>query len=187
MHNFRQFFWAIWEDWVARMSGPASVILTFAAVIFGWDSAASAWWLWAAALVCLAFTFYRVWQKEYYERARLQAQMDDRTRHQANLEHLNSLITEGNGVRGRILATDDVATIQAGEQEVREWEARTVTFIGRAIPSFQGQFFNESILLDSYSGSEQRVNLLQRIDRRLYRLGELGQRLEVNRAIPSAG
>ena len=54
---------AIWRDWVSRMSGIASVALTFVPVFVPsahrhWNAA-----LWTAAAACFVFTSYWIWAK----------------------------------------------------------------------------------------------------------------------------
>lgn len=62
MHRIGQFLGAIFSDWAARMSGPATVPLTIAAF---YVSSATYKRLWGIlALLCALFTTYRVWLNE---------------------------------------------------------------------------------------------------------------------------
>jgi hypothetical protein len=66
--DLQGFFLAIFADWVALMSGIASVALTILGVVRKWDALPRRA-LWVAALICFFFAAARVWTAEH--RARL--------------------------------------------------------------------------------------------------------------------
>src|ERR1700682_4470632 len=70
MRELAAFFAAVWKDFVALVSGLASVILTFIG-LFG--TAVSPRIVWTAVVACAVLTGYRVWVVEHRERVRLEA------------------------------------------------------------------------------------------------------------------
>jgi hypothetical protein len=57
---------SFWPDWMARMSGGASIVLTVWGIV--WDHPIKRWHVFLAAFVCYFFASFRVWQKEYRRR-----------------------------------------------------------------------------------------------------------------------
>ena len=69
-----KFFQSFTVDWVAWMSGGASVALaTWAAV---WPTPLPSWAFWVAAGLCLVLASYRIWRKEYENCRKLQEKLD---------------------------------------------------------------------------------------------------------------
>jgi hypothetical protein len=64
--DLRVFIRSFWPDWMARMSGVASVVLTFWGIVF--NHPIMRWHVFLAAFVCYFIASFRVWQKEYHIR-----------------------------------------------------------------------------------------------------------------------
>ncbi len=65
----REFGRAIYNDWIALVNGPASLVLMAIGVVFaamGWNL--SVWCVLAAAIACLVITSYSIWAKEHEAR-----------------------------------------------------------------------------------------------------------------------
>jgi hypothetical protein len=60
----RKFFAAWWADWTGRMSGVASIALTFWATFFPPTFSGARWALVAVAIICFALGSYHIWAKE---------------------------------------------------------------------------------------------------------------------------
>lgn len=60
------FIRAFWPDWMARMSGGASLALTFWGIV--WNHPIKRWHVFLAAFICYLIASFRVWQKEYHRR-----------------------------------------------------------------------------------------------------------------------
>jgi hypothetical protein len=56
---------AVNKDWIARMSGPAAVILAFLGVYLDYIAKHGRAALWIAAAICFVITSYRVWGNEH--------------------------------------------------------------------------------------------------------------------------
>ena len=63
MHTIRDFVHAMWNDWLARMSGPLSVPAAALAYWISNDAAKIGFVL--TAFACLWVTAYRVWKPEH--------------------------------------------------------------------------------------------------------------------------
>src|SRR5438067_2359980 len=94
---------AIARDWIARMSGGASVLLA----IIGAIGTVPSWAFWAAAVVCLIVAAYRVWLRECKERekaeqenSRLLQQLDEKAKRKAFQEKLGVLLAEAQTLMG---------------------------------------------------------------------------------------
>jgi hypothetical protein len=61
---YRDYFAALWGDWVARMSGAASILLAFLATYWEFVVKHGKVTLWIASAVCFAIASYRIWAKE---------------------------------------------------------------------------------------------------------------------------
>jgi hypothetical protein len=61
---FRKFLDALYDDWMALVSGIASVILAVWVVLFSPSSATGRKALWASFVICLFIAAYRIWSKE---------------------------------------------------------------------------------------------------------------------------
>jgi hypothetical protein len=80
VREIRQFLRALWQDWLALMSSLASV--TLSAIGAWYEKAMPGLAFWIAAIVCLLFAAFRVWQQEHQtvmqlERSRFSAQRRD--------------------------------------------------------------------------------------------------------------
>jgi hypothetical protein len=76
----REYIVALWADWLALMSGIASVVLAFCAAFFPPANVqAGRTLLFVAAVLCLAFASYRMW-------ARQQSEIDKLTAHKLTFE-----------------------------------------------------------------------------------------------------
>jgi hypothetical protein len=64
--DLRAFIRSFWPDWTARMSGGASLALTFWGIV--WNHPIKRWHVFLAAFICYFFASFRVWQKEYRRR-----------------------------------------------------------------------------------------------------------------------
>jgi len=73
--HLREYFKAILSDWVARMSGPASVALAFSAAYFDYVVKHGRAVLWVAAGVCFVITCYRVWAREFENNEKLELRL----------------------------------------------------------------------------------------------------------------
>src|SRR6266852_6758605 len=70
--EFKHFLIALTTDWVALMSGIASVILAIIGVAKKWERVPP-WVFWWTAIICFFFSSIRVWTTEH--RARLAAEL----------------------------------------------------------------------------------------------------------------
>lgn len=61
---FGNYLKAFWGDWVARMSGPASIVLAFLATYFEFIVKHGKAALWVASAVCFIIASYRIWAAE---------------------------------------------------------------------------------------------------------------------------
>src|SRR5215216_6704798 len=61
---YRDYLAALWGDWVARMSGLASIVLASPAAYFEFMVKHGQAALWAAAAVCVVVASCRIWVKE---------------------------------------------------------------------------------------------------------------------------
>jgi len=66
-----EYFRAIYRDWVALMSGLASIVLAFFASYFGYIIMHAKAALWIAAGLCFVITSYRVWAREHSQITKL--------------------------------------------------------------------------------------------------------------------
>ncbi len=73
--HMREYFRAILKDWVARMSGPASVGLAFSAAYFDYIVKHGRAVLWIAAGLCFVITSYRVWAQEHSKNRNLESRL----------------------------------------------------------------------------------------------------------------
>jgi hypothetical protein len=65
----REFIKVLWDDWVALMSGIASIALAFWAAYFPpTDVVAGRTLLWLASVICFILAAYRIWSKEFKAR-----------------------------------------------------------------------------------------------------------------------
>ena len=71
----KEYFAALWADWVARMSGIASVILAFLAAYLEFIVKHGKAVLWVTAALCLIIASYRIWAKEHKAVLAAQAQL----------------------------------------------------------------------------------------------------------------
>jgi integrase-like protein len=62
------FIRSFWPDWIARMSGGASLVLTFWGIV--WNHPIKRWHVFLAAFICYFLASFRVWQKESQKRRR---------------------------------------------------------------------------------------------------------------------
>jgi len=60
----RQYLAALWADWVARMSGIASIILAFLAAYLEFIVKHGKASLWVTAAICFCVASYRIWASE---------------------------------------------------------------------------------------------------------------------------
>lgn len=60
------FIRSFWPDWMARMTGGASLVLTLWGIV--WNHPIKRWHVFLAAFVCYFLASFRVWQKEYRRR-----------------------------------------------------------------------------------------------------------------------
>lgn len=59
---------SFWPDWIARMSGGASLVLTFWGILS--NHLIKRWHVFLVAFICYFLASFRVWQKEYQKRRR---------------------------------------------------------------------------------------------------------------------
>jgi hypothetical protein len=70
------FLIALMGDWVALMSGIASVVLTLVGIAKKWEQVPR-WAFWGAAIVCVLLASARVWSTEHRKVLELQMQVDE--------------------------------------------------------------------------------------------------------------
>jgi hypothetical protein len=73
--QLRIFARAVWKDWLALMSGIASVGLAIVGKVT--QEPLLGWLFWGAAVFCFVAAAYRVWAKEYEHSIALQKQVDE--------------------------------------------------------------------------------------------------------------
>jgi len=72
----RKYLASLWADWVARMSGVASVILAFLAAYLEFIVKHGKAALWVTAAICFVIASYRIWAKEHQALEAKQAELD---------------------------------------------------------------------------------------------------------------
>ncbi len=83
--DLQGFFSAIFADWVALMSGIASVVLTILGVVRKWDTLPRRVLL-IAALVCFFFAAARVWTGEHRARLLAESHLEELTKPKLSCE-----------------------------------------------------------------------------------------------------
>lgn len=68
LRDLRAFALLVWHDWLATMSGIASVLLAAAGAAF---PNLPAWAFWVAAMACLFVAMFRAWRREHHEKEAL--------------------------------------------------------------------------------------------------------------------
>lgn len=95
----KEYFAALWADWVARMSGAASIILAFLAAYFEFIVQHGKAALWVTAAICFIIASYRIWVKKHAAvlaaRARFNADDKDARKREYIIEGLRELIRDG--------------------------------------------------------------------------------------------
>jgi hypothetical protein len=130
---------ALWSDWVARMSGVASVILAFLAAYLEFIVKNGRVALWATAAVCFVVASYRIWAKEHKallakqaELERLVAENDGGARGRARRkylrERLGELLQEGEKYRIYIGTPERHAAWVKWVEETRSFLAQEPEF-----------------------------------------------------------
>ena len=56
---------SLWDEFVTKMTGIASLILTVLGVFLSLSGDTFAWMFWVAAAVCLVVCSFLVWRKDY--------------------------------------------------------------------------------------------------------------------------
>lgn len=121
--DLKDFINALVGDWVALMSGIASVVLTIVGIAKKWKQVPR-WTFWAAAVVCFFFASARVWTTEH--RARLQAEkhLEQMTIPKLNSQFSNLITTQFN--RGKDENSDvivsGVITNRGGPTVLNNWK-----------------------------------------------------------------
>lgn len=91
--HIRGFFKVLWDDWVALMSGIASIALAFWAAYYPpADVATGKALLWITAVLCFILAAYRIWSKEHA--ARLEAERLLEAERQQKTPSLNGKIEQ---------------------------------------------------------------------------------------------
>jgi hypothetical protein len=72
----RKYLAALWADWVARMSGAASVLLAFLAAYLEFVIKNGKAALWVTAAVCFIIASYRIWAAEHKKASEATAQLE---------------------------------------------------------------------------------------------------------------
>lgn len=95
----KKYFAAVWADWVARMSGIASIILAFLAAYFEFIVKHGKAVLWITAALCFIIASYRIWAKEHMAvlaaQARFSADDKDARKREYIIDGLRALIRDG--------------------------------------------------------------------------------------------
>jgi len=128
----RDYLRAYLEDWISLMSGGASVIFTFWAILTDPNNGNLRRGLWSVSAVCFAIGSYRVWAREHTEVHRLQAETE---------KELNRIIQEFNEIKANILFStlEDVLAL-----ELRKLKAFLHTYPG-LLSSDLGKFYETFI------------------------------------------
>lgn len=103
----RQFLVAVWKDWIALMSGLASVLLGVLAATR--DSTLPPWTFWLTAVLCLLLCVFRVWWNEFDAREKTEAKLKElleSPNRKLARRHVRGLITELQAIADRIVRHD---------------------------------------------------------------------------------
>jgi hypothetical protein len=174
MRDVLAFLRAIWRDWVARMSGVASVIL---GVLSATLKEVPTWSFWLAAAICLLIASFRVWRTEHRK-------VFDQEKCKMAKSTVDSWIKSGLALRERIIVSPGSQSPMESpptpelEAELGDWIQSINSKIDQEFPWFGGQFMNDAGLTfdspKSIKGKHQGFSdLLRSVEYRLSRLGEL--------------
>lgn len=99
--HLRDFARAMWGDWLARMSEPASVPAAALALWLSSDAAKTAFVL--TAFACLWVTAYRVWRPEHVAREALEARLTPHLEitYDSSIRRCNDTVNFGDGSRSK--------------------------------------------------------------------------------------
>jgi hypothetical protein len=134
--RLREYIAVLWADWVALMSGLASVLLAVWVVFFPpTDVYASRTLLWIATVACFLVSSYRIWASERNASlakrvelegviAELRAQLDERIRRREIKEKLGLFLEQGKQLErlcNRELDPPPKKEVEEWDQEVGQW------------------------------------------------------------------
>jgi hypothetical protein len=126
--HLREYACAIYKDWVARMSGPASILLAFWAAYFPPARPVLQATLWLAAVLCFIFASYRIWVKEHNsllaKQYELDMLLDTRAKRKSISEQLSELFREGDKI-----LTNCVEVHVLNLDKLEAWNVETERFI----------------------------------------------------------
>jgi hypothetical protein len=92
--HIHEYLKAFWNDWVSLMSGAASVIFTFWAILTEPNNVNLRKGLWIVSALCFIVGSYRVWLKERAEVQRLNAESQ---------KEINQIVREFEEIKANIL------------------------------------------------------------------------------------
>ena len=105
----------------------------------------------------------------------LQEQLDDPERRRVIRLEINRFIEQGNNLVLRLRRLEDRSQIPQYRGEANEWTRNVHEFLQREVPDFVGHFLSEGGfgVQGVQAGPPERANLVNYMERRLSRLGEL--------------
>ncbi len=109
----------------------------------------------------------------------LQGQVDERERKKAIRLEINHFIEQGNNLVLRLGKLEDRSQIPQYRTQANEWKRTVHQFLQQEFPDYVGHFLSEGGfgVQGVQFGSPERANLVNYMERRLSRLGELLKRV----------
>jgi len=157
----RKFIAAWLADWTGRMSGFASIVLTFWATFFPPNIDKARWALLIAGIVCFVFGSYHIWAKEHKallaeQAAKLLPEL------LGELKHYENGCVNGRGVNSAFFLFLNIRNIGTLPTIIRDWSF----FVDTPDKSLQAVpiLFDGELRLGLENGQILVVNSVDRID-----------------------
>ena len=129
--NIREYLRAFWNDWFSLMSGAASVIFTFWAVLAEPSNVNLRTGLWIVSALCFVVGSYRVWAREHAEVHRLQAETE---------KEINQIVREFNEIKANILLSTLEPVIAAELKRLKAFIHKYPGLLGSNLGEFYETF-----------------------------------------------
>jgi len=127
--HLKRFAYTIWQDWLALMSGIASVILASIGTFY--TNAPPAWLFWVASVVCVVVASYRVWLRECQRADAADAKIAELER--PDLSCLKKALERAGWMREWLTGTSMPAE-QKARKELPQWLTDTEKLIEEHCP-----------------------------------------------------
>jgi len=142
MVYLKQYFIAIWADWVSRMSTIASVLFIFLALVFRLTEIGQARYWIAAALVAYAIASFSTWRKE-----RIAKEQRDKV-----IEGLEKATDSVSLSPSQLIKLYEGRTTIQGEKLAAVYEGKWITVSGKVRDVEKHYLGGARILLDQDNG-----------------------------------